>query len=124
VTWRIRRNGSPLESKEKSLIAENLEHFNNFRYWLLAYVIMDDHVHVLVRLTPEANLQKTVHGWKSYTASSLQRISEREGSVWQQEYYDRIVRDEQELRRTLEYIRTNPVKRWPLVAEYQWAKLF
>jgi REP element-mobilizing transposase RayT len=124
VTWRLNICETILESFERTTVAAALEYFNNYRYWILAYVVMDDHVHIVVRLAHGESLQKTVHGWKSFTATVLQKEKHRVGSVWQHEHYDRIVRNKDELRKTLEYILNNPKKRWPEIAEYAWVRIF
>ena len=81
---------------------------------------MNDHVHVLVRPIAGFALEDLVHSWKSYSANHLLRAHHRVGVVWQDEYFDRIVRDEKEFRQKFEYILCNPWKRWPEVEEYTW----
>jgi hypothetical protein len=61
-----------------------------------------------------------MHSWKSYTTNVLEREFGRVGCVWQPEYMDRIVRDDEELMQKAEYIYSNPVKRWPDLEEYPW----
>jgi hypothetical protein len=46
--------------------------------------------------------------------------NKRLGRVWQDEYFDRIMRNDRELLQTAEYIITNPWKRWPEIKEYPW----
>jgi putative transposase len=48
VTWRLDGSQSPLEPNERTLVAHAIKHFAGERYELLAYVVMDDHVHVVV----------------------------------------------------------------------------
>jgi REP element-mobilizing transposase RayT len=87
-------------------------------------VVMDDHVHVLLSLAEGHTLQAVLHSWKSYTAHRLRRSSDSPQPVWQDEYFDRIVRDEKELRRAAQYLAHNPIKRWPELEEYQWLKFY
>jgi REP element-mobilizing transposase RayT len=82
---------------------------------------MDDHVHVLVLPLADHLLQQIVHSWKSFTANGLRKLRERAVPVWQDEYFDRIVRDEADLIQKAEYILGNPVKRWPETEDYPWA---
>ncbi len=44
----------------------------------------------------------------------------RFGRVWQEEYFDRVVRDEAELVEKAQYILDNPRKRWPEGRDYLW----
>jgi len=50
----------------------------------------------------------------------LQREFIRRKCVWQDEYFDRIVRDEVELLEKTQYIMNNPFKVWPDIEEYPW----
>jgi REP element-mobilizing transposase RayT len=120
VTWRLAREQPELDSSERELVAAALRKFDGQRYDLAAYVVMDDHAHALV--TPRANHELTsiLHSWKSFTAREIQRRHGRSGRVWQDEYFDRIVRDDREFVQKREYIIANPWKRWPDIDFYRW----
>jgi putative transposase len=121
VTWRLAKTQPPLHPEERTLVAEAIRHFDGHRYQLLAYAVMDDHVHVLVCPLADHPLEQTLHSWKSFTSKRLRRLHERPSPVWQDEYFDRIVRDEADLIQKAEYILGNPVKRWPEIDQYPWA---
>jgi putative transposase len=120
VTWRLARGQQELDASERDLMVEAMKEFDGQRYELAAYVVMDDHVHALV--TPLANyeLQSILHSWKSFTARQMQRGHGRFGRVWQDEYFDRIIRDDKEFIQKRDYIIANPWKRWPEIEEYPW----
>ena len=118
VTWRLREGLPGLQADQRREVAAVLRHFQGIRYLLHAYVVMDDHVHVLVELLDGTTLQTEVHYWKSFTANRLQK--NRRGAVWQREYFDRIVRDDAEYREKRDYILANPYRRWPETDGYQW----
>ena len=90
------------------IVASALRHFDGDRYGLGAFVVMPNHVHALVQPLEPHTRQQVVHSWKSYTANVLQRLAAIDGQVWQDEGFDRIVRDETELRRFHDYILANP----------------
>jgi putative DNA methylase len=116
-----RAAGEPeLKPEERSVAVSALRHFDRQRYDVFAYVIMNDHVHVILTPLPGFQLQSIVGSWKSHTTYVLQRKMDRPGRVWQTEYYDRIVRDEAELIEKVEYILGNPWKRWPDLSLYPW----
>ena len=92
------------DARARAAVHAALVHFDHSRYHLGAIAIMPNHVHVLVTPTPDYALEKILHSWKSYTAKAINRIFERTGRVWQEEAYDRIVRDLLELKRTERYI--------------------
>jgi putative DNA methylase len=83
--------------------AERLEH-----YRLHGYVVMPNHVHLLI--TPRAPVSKLMQSLKRFTAREGNRILGFTGQpFWQDESYDRLVRDEGEFQRIVRYIETNPV---------------
>jgi len=120
VTWRVQLGQSDLSAAERDSIAEAIRHFADSRYRLHAYVIMNDHVHVLVRPSTGCALAQIVQSWKSFTANQLQRQHGRRGAVWQGEYFDRVVRDDDEYEQKRDYILNNPSKRWPEIDSYRW----
>ena len=120
VTWRLAGGQSELSPAERSLVVQSLRHFDQKRYELLAYVVMEDHVHALVTPIGTAALEQVVHGGKSFTTHQLQHAFGRRGRVWQAEYFDRVGRDEAELLEKATYILHNPWKRWPELEEYRW----
>ncbi len=98
-------------------VKASMEHFNGTRYALVEDVIAANHVHALVRPALGVDLSAIVSSWKRYTANQLWRIPQvREamgrssGSIWQEESFDHIVRNQPELDRIVEYIRQH--KEW------------
>ena len=72
--------------------------------------IMPNHVHVLVRPIMEHKLPDILHSWKSFTAHAIAKALSRTGALWQDESFDHIVRDEDQLERFALYIAANPAK--------------
>jgi REP element-mobilizing transposase RayT len=93
-----------------SLVENALLHFDGARYRLIAWVIMPNHVHVLIETFEGYPLGNILHSWKSYTAKEANRILGRTGQFWFREYFDRYIRDERHLGRAIWYIHNNPVK--------------
>jgi len=91
VNWRLLSETPDLNPAERTIVAETLTKFHRERYLLFAWVVMNDHVHALVKPLPGFELAQIVHSWKSYTANRLQRLFGRKGSVWQKDYFDRII---------------------------------
>ncbi|MCH7472476.1 class I tRNA ligase family protein, partial [bacterium] len=121
ITWRLRKDQPKLSPKERSIVLEALRWFAGERYHLFAWVVMDDHVHVLVQMIGELLPEEQVRRWKSLTANRLQRECGYQGRVWQDEYFDRIIRDEDEYWEKGQYILSNAAKRWPGEHDYLWA---
>jgi len=91
------------------LVIDNWLYFEGVRYQLAAWVVMPNHVHVLVEVIAGYPLSEIVHGWKSFTAKAIARIIGVRGRVWWPDYWDRAVRNEKHFKRAVEYIVENPV---------------
>ena len=77
-------------------------------YTLHNYVVMANHVHLLI--TPQIELPKLTHSLKGFTARRANQMMGITGPpFWQDESYDRWVRDEVEFERIADYIENNPV---------------
>jgi REP element-mobilizing transposase RayT len=92
------------------LTVKALKHFHGQRYDLRAWVVMPNHVHVIVWPMPTQTLSKILHSWKSFTSSNANKIMNRSGSLWQEESFDHWIRDDEEHARLAAYIENNPVK--------------
>jgi REP element-mobilizing transposase RayT len=90
------------------LAANALRFWDGQRYRLIAWCVMPNHVHVIFRLLPGQQLASLLRSWKSYTARMANRILGRSGEFWQREYYDRLIRDGNELERAVDYVARNP----------------
>jgi REP element-mobilizing transposase RayT len=87
-----------------------MHHFDSERYELGCYVVMPNHVHGIVRPTvPEKYpLEEILGSWKKYSSRRINGELHQAGDLWQEESYDRIVRDEEHLWRVIQYIASNP----------------
>ena len=87
-----------------------------------AFAVMAHHVHLLI--TPKAPVPKLLQWLKGTTARRANQILRLTGrAFWQEESYDRWVRDEREFRRMQAYIEENPVRAGLAVAPeaYPWS---
>ena len=102
-----------------AIMQDTLKHFDGERYQLLCWCIMPNHVHVLIEVNEGWSLSKIMHGWRSYTANEANRILGRTGKFWMEEYYDRYIRNDNHLQKTINYILNNPANAglddWPWV---------
>lgn len=99
--------GNCLHGEERSL---------SFRYetllphCLVAWCVMPNPVHVVIDISNRESLTKIVGSWKSFTAKRANGRLKRSGSFWHADYFDRYMRNEDHLTRTIEYVEENPVK--------------
>ena len=88
-------------------------------YVLHAYVVMSNHVHVL--LTPIIPLRRLTNSLKGTTARVANQILQRNGQhFWQDESYDHWCRNAVEFQRIRGYITRNPVRVGLVVNPEDW----
>jgi len=96
-----------------------------FRMCIYGYVVMPEHVHLLVSEPETQTLADAIHFLKLSFAKRQRtlRPSADSGSFWQKRYYDRNIRDAHEFTEKLRYIHRNPVKRGLVKepAEWKWS---
>ena len=96
---------------------------------LLAWVILPDHLHCVWRL-PDGDDDNGTR-WRhikshfSHTLPAGERLSERrqekaERGIWQRRYWERWVRDEEHLRRCIDYVHINPQKHGHVARLAEW----
>ncbi len=73
------------------------------------YAVMPNHVHLLVG--PAVPVSKLTHSLRRYTVREANRLLGLSGNpFWQDESYDRLVRDQSEFDRIARYIEANPLR--------------
>lgn len=91
---------------------------HEIRFLLHSFVVMPNHVHLLATLNLTDTLSEMVKIWKGASARTIGKITSNGGKLWQRDYFDRFVRDEDHFFRVARYIRENPVKARLPEAEY------
>jgi REP element-mobilizing transposase RayT len=98
------------------MLVENLRTHERRKYQLRHWVVMPNHVHLLLTPLPLPSgkaywtLASILHSLRSYTSLRANRLVNRRGAFWQREYYDRLIRDEEDFVAKAAYIENNPVK--------------
>jgi 5-methyltetrahydrofolate--homocysteine methyltransferase len=85
-----------------------LFHFDGEHYDLGPWCVMPNHVHFMIRPREGHSLSKILQGIKSASAKEINILLGREGSLWQKESYDHIVRDAEDWWNQRSYILENP----------------
>jgi REP element-mobilizing transposase RayT len=80
-------------------------------YLLIAAVIMPDHVHVLIQPLDTFDLSRICKGMKGVSARLVNQSRRVNGYLWQDESWDRIMRNQDELDEKLQYMLDNPVRK-------------
>lgn len=93
------------------VVGDALRHFDGERYRLDHWVVMPNHVHVLLIPLGKNKLGEILHSWKSFTATKINYLLGVTGQqLWLHDSYDHIVRSEKQLFHFRQYIDENPQK--------------
>ncbi len=98
------------------VVQEALQHHDGDKYDLLAWSIMPNHVHVLIKTTDD--LPRIIQSWKSFTGKWALANNKKFNlgidndieKFWMPEYWDRFIRDGDHFNNTVRYILNNPIK--------------
>jgi REP element-mobilizing transposase RayT len=92
------------------VMAEALRYFDGQRLAIISAIVMPNHVHVLFVQHANWPLEKLLRSWKSFTSRKINSLLGRDGTLWQRDYFDRLVRDRKHFANRVRYIRRNPAK--------------
>ena len=92
------------------LVGDSLTRFDGDRYELIDFVIMPNHVHLIVVFGCREDMTKTCNSWKRYTGRKINEALGKFGRFWQKESFDHLVRSRRQLEKLQHYIAENPAK--------------
>jgi putative transposase len=104
------------------LFLETLKHYRaQGKYLLHEFVVMPDHVHLLITPANEISLERAMQFIKGGFSFRL-----KAGTIWQASFTNHRVRDWEDFERHREYIRMNPVRARLVtrVEEYRYSSAF
>jgi len=121
VSWRV-VPGERLTEEERTVALRALTHFDGDRCRVFAAVVMPDHVHWIVKPFAGHTLDDLTAGVKRFSAKEINALRNRQGSIWDPERFDHIVRDDRWFAKFVFYVLRNPVKAGLVnsVREYAW----
>jgi len=93
-----------------NMVQNSLLHFDGVRYRLSAWVVMPNHVHLLLTLTPPWSISVILKNLKSFTSHEANKLLSQSGQFWMEDYFDRYVRDRKHFKSAIAYVENNPVK--------------
>jgi putative transposase len=94
------------------IVEDAFHHVDDDQCEFGCYVLMPNHMHAIIRpLHPETlPLEKILQSRKRRTSREINALLGRSGALWQEESFDRIIRDEEHLYQCIQYIGRNPRK--------------
>lgn len=100
-----------LENSEISEICKHTLHYLDGKdFKLICYCIMPNHIHLVFELIKKnRGISKIMQSIKRTSARKCNLVLNRTGKFWQDESYDRLVRDDKELYFIIKYVLMNPI---------------
>ena len=109
ITFRLLHG--ELSPGEIVLVIDHIRTGHGKFYDLLAVMVMPDHVHAMLSPNEGIDLSRIIKGMKGVSARILNQSRGTTGAVWQDECWDRIVRDDDERLGELNYMFENLVRK-------------
>lgn len=106
--------------RESKVRAPLLARFEDVDCLIGDYVIMPNHVHVLMTPVKGESLEDALRKVKGASARGMNQVLNRSGKVWKKHSFDHIVRNEEQLENYQEYIVSNPKGAGLSEGEYDW----
>ena len=100
------------------------------------WVLLPDHLHAVWTMPPGDDdyatrwrlikaqvTHRLGEAWRNPSVMTARRRAKAQGSLWQHRYWERWLRDENDVRRHLDYLHFNPAKHGlvPRVADWPWS---
>lgn len=100
------------------IVTGALRFFEGTKFRLYAWCIMPNHVHVIMQPLGNYSVSSILHSWKTFSAKEANKVLNRNGRFWHAEYFDKLIRSEEQLRICIRYVWDNPEKAgW---SEWKW----
>ncbi|HOP06615.1 MAG TPA: transposase [candidate division Zixibacteria bacterium] len=89
-------------------------------FTVIAWAILPNHLHAIIS-SDHANIPDIVHCIKLSFGQRYRRKHDlRKGKIWQDRYWDHMVRDQHDLEQRINYINRNPVKHGLCKSPFDW----
>jgi REP element-mobilizing transposase RayT len=92
------------------IVKSAIDHFNRDRYSLICWTIMPNHVHVVLQLLGIYRLAQVMRSLKRFTSREINALFNRRGTLWQEEYFETLLRSEAHFEKAVKYVLSNPLK--------------
>jgi len=106
------------------IIIDALRHRDQGQYLLYDYVVMPDHVHLILKPLPDQGrsirLTPILHSLKAWTGKRINEVVGRRGRLWQRETYDHVIHRRGEYERWSAYVHDNPHRKGSVGDDGEW----
>lgn len=103
-------NGSCILKNQtiRDIFLNSLYFFEDKKYNIMGFVIMPNHVHLLLLGKNRNDIIKTIGSVKQFSAKKINKLLNKKGKIWKKGCYDTIVRSEEHRSACCQYIERNP----------------
>ncbi len=100
--------GAYLNGEIMTFLKEYLVSKDKVLYDLIAFCIMPNHVHIVFKQNQD--LPTVMQRIKGATAYHINKMLQRKGTFWEENYYDKVIRDDKHFDTVYTYVKNNPLK--------------
>ncbi|MGI6223589.1 MAG: transposase [Prevotella sp.] len=98
------------EKKYREIVEQSIEYYNNRKYRIDSFVIMPNHIHIILQMIEGNELIDIIKNLKHFITHQINSVRGKKDKIFQKGFYDRIIRDPYELNALRLYIKENPKK--------------
>jgi putative transposase len=112
-----------LASREVAgVLADEWRNAHERHGWAIGrYVIMPDHVHFFCSAELDAKTLPTfMQAWKQWTSKRMARELKLSGKIWQEEFFDDVLRSSESYSQKWDYVKENPVRAGLVSESHEW----
>jgi REP element-mobilizing transposase RayT len=105
-----------------AILADEWQAAHNRHGWAVGrYVIMPDHVHFFCSAELDAKaLPALMQAWKQWTSKRMAREVRLSAKVWQEEFFDHVLRSSESYSQKWDYVKENPVRAGLVESSDEW----
>jgi putative transposase len=106
-----------------AILVDEWRHAHDRHGWAIGrYVIMPDHVHFFCSAELDAKtLPIFMQRWKEWTSKRIVRELKLSGRIWQEEFFDHVLRSVESYSQKWDYVKENPVRAGLVETSDKWA---
>ncbi|MEI6167664.1 MAG: transposase [bacterium] len=110
----------------KILVAAFVHQRNRHNCRLFAFVVMPDHIHWLFAIPEAGSLSERVKVTFNWSSVQINRACSRHGPLWQDGFYDHLLREDEPIAGLIDYIEANPVRKClcEFPGDWEWSSAY
>jgi len=81
-----------------------------YKFELLSYSILKDHIHCIIKPNDIKQYPKIIKSFKYSVTKNVGLVNPTYSKIWQNRYWEHTLRDEEDFNKHIDYIHYNPVK--------------